>query len=41
MGDILPKSEDDTKRFLKAVADAGRIVAKADEKYKGENSNEE
>lgn len=41
MEDILPRTDEDTKSFLKAVADAEKIVAKADKKYKGENSDEE
>ena len=41
MEDILPRTDEDTKSFLKAVADAKKIVDKADKKYKGENSDEE
>lgn len=41
MEDILPRTDEDTKSFLKAVADAEKIVAKVDKKYKGENSDEE
>lgn len=41
MDDILPRTDEDTKSFLKAVADAEKIVAKVDKKYKGENSDEE
>lgn len=41
MEDILPRTDEDTERFLNAIADAEKIVAKADKKYKGENSDEE
>ena len=41
MSDILPRTDEDAESFLKAVADAEKIVAKADKKYKGENSDDE